>query len=210
MTTGEPFGWNVVVMGAWNVAILTPDGIRKRLYQLPEGTPVEVQIAIDRPLPPRVRHEGLMVVPAADALDISTVQADRPSLLRAAELAKKTLQMLPETPLSAVGLNIRYQFTALPDELITLVKAPIDDLLSDAGFSIGGRMTRRSLVVTPGVLNLEVTQGKMAEGNITLNFHRDSSDPIELVSWLSRANEFLEQSENFLALVKANVKTGGA
>jgi hypothetical protein len=210
MATGEPYGWNIVVMGAWNVAILTPDGIRRRLFELPDGTPVEVQIAIDLPAPPRVRHGGLMVAPSASALEISLIQADKASMLRAAGLAKRTLLILPETPVSAVGVNIRYQFAVLPDELINLVKAPIDTELSDAGFSIEGGMTRRSLTLAPGLLNVEVTQGKMAEGTITLNFHRDSANPGELASWLSSTGDFLEQSEKFLARIKANVQIGEA
>ena len=39
----EPFSWNAVVVGAWNIAILSPDGVRRRLFDLPEGTPIELE-----------------------------------------------------------------------------------------------------------------------------------------------------------------------
>ncbi len=44
---GTPFDWNVVIIGSWNPAILTPQGITTRLLQLEAGTPVEVQVSLD-------------------------------------------------------------------------------------------------------------------------------------------------------------------
>ncbi len=55
------FDWDVVVVGFWNPAILTPAGIWKRLFELEQGTPVELEVPIDGLAPYRVSHEEITV-----------------------------------------------------------------------------------------------------------------------------------------------------
>jgi hypothetical protein len=51
----EPFDWNVVIAAYWNRAILTPNGIAKRLFKIPEGTAMEVEVPVDLLEPPQVK-----------------------------------------------------------------------------------------------------------------------------------------------------------
>lgn len=194
--------WNVVVVGAWNTAILTPDGIRKRLFELPEGTPVDIEVAVDRPGYFRVRHGGTLVTPSPTILDVMGGLGDYDSLSKACAVAKKALFNLPETPVAAAGINIRYRIDQLPDELIDLIKVSLDDDLSDRGYLIVGRTTKRTLALTPGVVNIEIAQGPDIEGVITINFHLDSTDTATLAAWIDRVEEFFNMSSKLLALLK--------
>ncbi len=203
---GEPYAWNVLIIGAWNAAILTPNGIKKRLFELPEATPVEVEVSLDQPAPHRVIYDGIVVTPLAHALEVSPRRFEFPLLKRATEIARKALQALPETPTSAVGVNIRYNFGTLPDELIDMVKAPIDQTLSDADFAIKGGVTKRALTFDSGVINVEVSQGQAGDGSLTMNFHRDSTVSSDLQAWLSRVDEFVEQSRRILRAIKTTVQ----
>ena len=47
----EPYDWNVVLLGHWNRAILTPQGISERLFQLLS----ETEIGIEVPMTPSAR-----------------------------------------------------------------------------------------------------------------------------------------------------------
>jgi hypothetical protein len=201
----EPFSWNVVIVGAWNIAILTPDGIAKRLFELPQGTPVQVEVPIDRPGPYRVLHDGLMVIPSSNQLEVAPQALELGSLQKASRVAQMALRALPETPVFAAGINIRYRFASLPDELIDLVKAPIDDVLSDTSFQIDGGLTKRSLALPPGILNLEIVQGKSADGSVSLNFHRESTAQTDLQAWLARVEEFFALSERVLETINARI-----
>ena len=178
----EALNWNVVVAGYWNPAILTPAGITRRLFGLPEGTPVLIEVPMDGLAPYRVRHENLMVTAELGRL---VVNADAPKyelLDRAREAAAKAIESLPETPLTAAGYNVRVRVTDPSDALLAATVCPLDGLLSDAAFSIDARGLRRSLKMGDGVLNLGIQQGK--DVTVEFNFHRQSTRRDELLAWL--------------------------
>ena len=195
-----PGTWNAVVTGAWNRAILTPDGVRRRLFELPDGTPIELEVAVDLPGPFRIGHEGLLVIPAAGRLEVAARVASPEALQRACILCQRALVSLPETPVTAAGVNIRYRLTEIPDAVLDLVRAPLDEALSDAGHQVTGLMIKRAVSVQPGVVNVQVTQTSAGGGTLEFNFHRDSTQPDELRQWLGRAQEFVTLSDQ-LALV---------
>lgn len=197
-----PFEWNIVIVGSWNEAILTPDGIRKRLYQLPEGTPVDIQVALDRPAPHRVSHGGLTVTPSSSALVVSVDVCDLESMKRACALAINALHSLPETPLSAAGINLRYRIEELPGGLLDLIETPIDESFSDSDYEIKKRRIQRSLGFQPGVINVEVSQEQTTEAKLLLNFHLDSQNPHDLENWLSRLDEFFVKAQELLTLMQ--------
>jgi hypothetical protein len=196
----EPSTWNAVVIGAWNRAILTPDGVRRRLFQLPEGTPIELEVAVDLPGSFRVGHDGLLVIPATGRLEVAARAASLDAIQRACVLCQRALTSLPETPVSAAGVNIRYRLTEIPDAVLDLVRAPLDEALSDAGYEVTASMLRRSVALPPGVVNIEVSQAQAGGGTLEFNFHRESTTPSELREWLGRAEEFVAISDQ-LALV---------
>lgn len=203
-----PFEWNVVIVGSWNEAILTPDGIRKRLYQLPEGTPVDVQVALDRPAPPRVHYDGLTVTPSSSVLIIAVDQCDLQSLKKACALATNALHSLPETPLTAAGINFRYRIEELSDDLLQLIETAIDGSFSDSGYEIKRRRTNRSLGFQSGEINIELSQEQTTEGNLLLNFHLDSQALDRLEEWLSQVEEFFAKAQELLAIMKIQAPEG--
>jgi hypothetical protein len=202
----QPTNWNIIISGAWNLAILTPNGISRRLFDLPAGTPMEVQIAIDEPGSYRVQHEGVIVTPSPRQLDLSVVKNDLVSLEKASQIGKKVLQALPETPVAAAGINIRYSLNPIPNELIDLTKSPIDDVYSDEGYTISETLTQRSLELQPGVINVQVKQMKDGNGVVLMNFHYASSSQTELEKWLSRTAEFIEIAQKLLIAMKITVQ----
>lgn len=198
--------WNVVLIGAWNRAILTPDGIRKRLLQLPDGTPVHIEVALDRPGSFRIKHDGLVVTPGSSRLEVSLERNDFASLERASAIGQVALRALPETPVAAAGVNVRYTLTPLSNELIDLLRTPIDDVFSDAGFQIETSTTGRALALPPGVINVEFTKGSDGDGAVSINFHYESTSTQDLSGWLSRVAEFRDTTQRLLEIVAVTVE----
>jgi hypothetical protein len=152
-------------------------------------------LAVDRPGVFRVANEGIIVVPTAAGLEISTRTPSAETLARACALCRRALQVLPETPVSAAGVNIRYRFDEMPDQILDLVSAPLDATLSDAAFEVTAALTRRTLALAPGVVNVGINHGTGAAGSIEFNFHRDATLSTELSNWLGRVQEFVQLSD---------------
>ena len=180
----EPFDWNVVVVGYWNPAILTPRGIARRLFELDEGTPIAVEVPIDGLAPHRVRHEGIVVTAEPGRLALTVEMPSLQNLERARQIAVRAMKNLPETPLTAAGFNIRLKLDDPPGQLLNATSAEADKLLSDAGFTIKTRAIRRSIEQGQGLLNLKIREDDGAETTIEFNFHRQSSAIEELQKWL--------------------------
>lgn len=178
----EPFDWNVVIVGYWNLAILTPAGIGHRLFGLEKGTPVMVEVPMDGLAPHRVKYDGLTVTAETGRL---VLHADDPKydlLDRAREAAVLAIQSLPETPLSAAGFNVRVRIKDPSDELLTSMAAGVDNELSDAGFEIQARSLRRRLKFHDGIMNLDMEEDE--DIRIVLNFDRQSHIKNDLIQWL--------------------------
>lgn len=178
----NPFDWNVVIVGYWNRAILTPAGVGRRLFGLEEGTPVLVEVPMNGLGPHRVKYSDLTITAETGRL---VVHADIPKydlLDRARKAAVLAIESLPETPLSAAGFNVRVRIKDPSDELLTSLTSGVDNSLSDAGFKIHSRSLRRSLKFLNGVLNLDMEERE--DFLAVLNFDRQSPKKNDLVAWL--------------------------
>lgn len=185
----EPLDWNITIVGAWNLAILTPDGVAKRVLGLPPGTPVEVQVAIDQLAPMRVLHGDLMVVPSKGMLLIQPSESHLMNLKKAAEAGQRILSSLPETPIRAAGVNFRYHFDTIPASLRELLTSPIDNRLADSEFEIASRQLKRTVAWRPHSLNIDIKEASDASCSVEFNFHCPSSDRDVLTGWLARVDE---------------------
>jgi hypothetical protein len=197
--TPEPLEWNVVVVGAWNRAILTPQGISKRLFQLPPDAAVEVLVALDGLAPMRVVHGAMTVIPDSRQL---IVQPDTPSLdglSKAAEIATRAIASLPETPVTAAGINIRFRFSALPDDAIEAGNSSgFDHRLADSAAKVFMRTTKRSLRWNQADLNIEIIEKDDVSGVVSFNFHRSSSVAAELTEWIGQVAAMHEEAITLL------------
>jgi hypothetical protein len=204
MLSAEPYDWNVVIAGAWNVAILTPDGIKKRiLVDSPPNAPVRIEVAVDAPGYFRViNSDGIIVVPTSPSLQFLTERSNKESLRKASIYAIRALEDLDKTPVVAAGVNIKYRFAELQDHLIELMQAPLDDALSDASFLIKGKSLKRSLVVGSGFVNIDLKQDELLAGAFDMNFHLSSQQPDELKGWLRNIEQFFSTSEKLLSSLK--------
>ena len=180
----EPFDWNVVVAGAWNRAILTPQWIMRYVFRVEENTPLPIEIPVNTLGPFRIRHGGVRAIPGDGRLELSTDPCNDENLELAKGYACIAMEELPRTPLSAAGVNIRYRNPETPPELYHLLDSQVDHSLSDAGFVIGGRKLNRSVTYKEGLINFELNWHQSEGVAIIFNFHLSSSDVEKLKSWL--------------------------
>jgi hypothetical protein len=100
----------------------------------------------------------------------------------AATVAARAVDNLPETPMVAAGINVRYRFEDIPDSLAELLVSSADDALAsiDESTTLTSRGLRRELKWSEGVVNVEVQETGDTSCVVGLNFHRASPNSNEL------------------------------
>ncbi len=182
-----PKEWSVVVVGRWNRAILTPAGIGKRVFQIPEGTPLEVMIAIDAIAPPLVKHDKMVVVAASDRLTVQPEICNFDELMKACTLASNAVKSLPETPLLAVGFNIKYTTERYFEPIDRVLISELDDLASDAHYDIVERQVHRAYKWGKGKINFVAALTDDGARTVALNFELHSDSHSNHLDWLGHA-----------------------
>jgi hypothetical protein len=181
----KPFNWNVVIAGAWNRAIFTPEWVKANVFKLEDKDAINVEVPLNVLAPYRVRHEDIGITVGNGTLIVDAISGQYPVLDKARECAGRIICELPKTPLTAIGFNVRYQCNELPPELIEISKCKIDDIFSENGFEIVGRQLRRSLKHEEGLINFELLFDDKEGAILFFNFHIGSSDVNMLKNWLT-------------------------
>jgi hypothetical protein len=186
----EPFNWDVVIVGYWNRAILTPNGVAQRLFELPTGSGIEVFIPIDSLESHKVKHGGIIVKVDDRQIVIETEKPGYEAMSKAMQVGCRALQKLPETPVLAAGFNIRYKISNVPLPIDEITSSLLDAKLSDIECEIisrglGRKVRLKDESFKKGILNLSITKNEDSSIKIELNFHRDSKSTKDLSEWLT-------------------------
>jgi hypothetical protein len=181
----EPHSWNVIIAGAWNRAIFTPEWIAKNIFRVESNVAVNIDVPLNFLAPFRVRYGDIAVLVSSSMLEVAPDSCSYELLDKARECARYAIEELPRTPITAAGFNFRYRCTELSLDFIEISECKIDKIFSDGGFEIIGRQIRRSLKCGDGVINVEFRFDQPESAILGLNFHIGSSDENVLKGWLT-------------------------
>jgi len=181
----EPFGWSVVIPGAWNCAILTPAGIAKHIFQLDGFENLEVHMPLNAVDGFRVKHpeRDVLIHVSATHLRVLPTLTTWETLQNSMQLGITALKALPLTPVSAAGFNVKFKAADTPDQLIGVLESSADETLNELELTISQRGVSRQLPSGEGVLNLAFGNGDSG-CEVSFNFHRGSASHEELENWL--------------------------
>ena len=121
---------------------------------------------------------------ASDRLVIEPVELTFENLDRAKSIAAKATRALPETPLLAAGVNVKFRTTESIDALQRMTAHGSDNRLSDADFKILSRLHRRTVAWGGGQINIHVDSLPDEGYTILLNFEVKTKNADSLQSWL--------------------------
>ncbi len=194
--TLEATNWEVLVVGYWNRAILTPRGVASMLFKLPEGAGIEIMVPVEGLESAQVKHEGIIVKVDDRRLIIGMEEAKYENLQKAMELGRNALTELPRTPFLAAGFNIRFKVPDSEFDVDEFIKTTSDTRLFEADYKISVYRWKRQIPLSDGLVNLSVAVDDSSEVTIEFNFHRGSKKQEDLVSWLSLPREEIAQNVN--------------
>lgn len=164
--------FSIVLVGRWNPFIFNPEWIRTHLCE--EQCEVVVAIPVDNPdAPKQISFSGIKLFPSANKLDVRPEITNVEELARCSEITNKVIQLLPHTPISAVGINFAFLEKNEP-ELVTNKVVFHDAASIDADeYQLQETLIRRTYEFNDNKkLNLLLSFDGGA-GKINFNFHHD-------------------------------------
>jgi hypothetical protein len=181
-----PKNWNIVILGFWNKAILTPNFISEKIFRNQPGTIYDIDVPIDLLGPPRVKYENFVVVVESNQLIIETTNCTVENLKKAMDYAKNAIIELPVTPFIAAGFNIRYEFDDIdPRVLSKITESKIDDVLSISDYEIINKIIKRTLKYKDGTINVYINYLNNKKLELQINFNLISNKEEQLKEWIS-------------------------
>lgn len=193
--TLSPGNWSIVLIGWWNPAILSPAGIIKYIFKIPEKENIHVSVPLDGVSSYTVTNPkgNLDVHVEKERLQIDIKKYDFASLGEGMQAALNALNSLPVTPIKAVGFNLNYNAPESCEELIAITDSPIDNEISDKGLIISGRSFSRTISFEEGQINFTISK-QVDKFHVNFNFHLGTSDAEKAKKWLQTPVESIKES----------------
>lgn len=169
--------WSVVLVGAWNTAIFTPDWLTKLMGV--SNMEVQIEFPIANPLlAVRYTFQNVRMVTHRDRLVLAPMTNDDAVLERVEFLTKAILRTLTHTPITSLGINLEFVEDDIP-ELLKII-FPREDVprIAAEDFIVGDTEVRRDLRRSQGQDEGFRLVLRRSDSGVTIrvNFHKDVAD----------------------------------
>jgi len=116
-----PAHWTIVILGRWNVSIFNPDWLGKNLFDNKE---LFVEVPMEPGLPMRFTGDNVLLIPHSDRVILGAKETTNDNLTHMEKLATKLVDILPHTPIGAVGVNFGYDVRPIPEKIREAFRNP--------------------------------------------------------------------------------------
>lgn len=196
--------FNIVIVGAWNPAIFSPEWSKQNLADKQEQ---DVLLAIPMHIvmgTPRLTVDNTNIYPSPQSLTLDCTQYNEEGIGGCVSKLKKIAELLPHTPVSAVGVNFRFIGVPAETDRIAELFSFSDAARIDAEtYKLSATQIRRTYMLsTANYLNLSI-DSIADQLRIEFNFHSDVrklADVSEKTT-LERVIGLKNQANDFLATV---------
>ena len=103
----QPVQVSTVIIGSWNPRIFTPKWIKTNLLGLSDSQEVQGMVNFEE-MEFGFQHQGVQLFPKANLVEVKFDGYDEKKAELASMTIIKILELLPQTPIKALGVNIRY------------------------------------------------------------------------------------------------------
>lgn len=188
---------NLVIVGAWNPAIVTPIWLKEQFPELIKEN--EFQASFTPGPMPSVHFiiDGLRIDPNSGRLRLKPAKGESSRLELIPKLARAIFNRLPHTPTTAVGCNLVYRIDEeeMPG-VIRFVDYPGQEKFYAALdlHQIPSRYVRHSFALPECQLNLIYNLKKDAE-TMEFNFHHHATEPSSVRAAIDAFSSYLDMSQ---------------
>ncbi|MEO8019719.1 MAG: hypothetical protein ABI769_18060 [Pseudomonadota bacterium] len=179
---------NVVVLGAWNPAILQPQWVAKQVFGIEGDLAVQWEVSFVANAPPRFTLGDVRFMPAYDRLTLVPQGLDAAQLATCENALRTILTSLPHTPISAFGINYSFE-DATPSTGLQALFLDTEGLAEAANLNFEPRAmaVQRAMAIPPYVLNFTRSLDNNGVAGYKFNFHYDVTDTAAAAELLNGA-----------------------
>jgi hypothetical protein len=187
---------NLIIVGAWNPAIISPVWLRQQFPNLLPGDQVEAEFVVSPAVSVRFKVNDIQIDPSNGRLILSPASNNEERLRFLPNLALAISERLPHTPVIAVGFNFVFRVEA--DRRLAIDRF-LDErrqaqLYADLGLPTRtGRQVTHSFALAPGTLNITY-EYKPDETTMNFNFHHNVTGGQQVREALPTFAEHLEEA----------------
>lgn len=168
-----PEARTIVLAGSWNLAILNPNWVAEQIFRA-EGVEVEIVVS-EAQTRLRYSHDGVAISPQANRVVFTALLDSNECLQRAEDLAAKLLELLPLTPMGAVGFNFPYEEDPVPENIAAIFNTVDLAAIGRAGFDVKATSLSRTLAFEDRELRFRLTLADQTKLRAQLNFHKPTA-----------------------------------
>jgi hypothetical protein len=160
---------SLVVVGKWNIHILSPDWIAHNVLNVEE---VNLQFAVNAPeLLMRIEHNNVLIQTFPDRLMVMPQKRNLETWRAAEEIVRKITDILQYTPVSAFGVNFNFIEDEPSADLISRIAVVDSDKFSDLEMDLAGTAIKRTFSFPDSRLNFSLTHNNETDFRFSFNFH---------------------------------------
>lgn len=164
---------DVVILGAWNKYILSPDWVKNNLFPDEESIQFQLPLNIDASLKFTTNDLTLGII--KDRFEFSLIHKTEPVLRKTASILRILARLLPHTPIVSIGINNLYVCSL--EEAVGHVDFEAPDIKRLAAHGTPLQMQgfmRQMKIKNHCVLNLRVQRDENAQ-EVVFDFNYDYS-----------------------------------
>lgn len=187
----------LVLVGMWNKAIFNPKWIAKFLLSKEKKLHVELPLNVDGSA--RVSSDKIRIYIIGNKLCFTPIKIYDEDFELIQNLAYKTADYLPHTPVTAFGINFLFE-NDMNDSLRKIFKLNDNDKISRIGASIKNTRYTHIVELEDKLINISLSTD-INRVQFDFNFHFDISDLTEFKEQIS-SNSILELKKIALNFMK--------
>ena len=157
---------SLVMVGAWNAAIFTPSWVGEVVFR---GATPKLELGFGTSLAMRFVGDEFSLLVTPTQVQLTPVACARSSLASVGVAARSLFTRLPETPLSAVGINIGFESVAPIAAISSLLTFSDTSGLDKA--TLQAVTLARRLVIGDRIVNLSLGYTEGGPQHVDFNFH---------------------------------------
>ena len=186
---------SIVLPGAWNIAIFSPEWLKEHFA---DTVHVELSIANGRLATAVTMPQASMLLSDSKVV-IRPVGTDVGDLAQCAALAERLLIALPETPVTAFGINVCFDVLGSESpSLNELLETGATERAAFQSTPVEATGFMRRLSNSGAVVNLQVAVGVHAPVQVDLNHHH-VVEPKKAVNVAAKIIRFADEAERVSA-----------